>query len=63
MKNLMLVVMSLLALTACGSSEDEGDPQDEKDRQQIQACVNGGGDAVFTFDQYGHAKFIICDQP
>lgn len=56
----MLVVMSLLALTACGS-DDPGPRPDELDRQRIQACINGGGDAIFTSDQYGNAEFIICD--
>lgn len=58
----MLVVMSLLALSACGDDEriDKGD---EVDRNKIAACVNDNGNAVFTSDQYGEVEFIVCDYP
>lgn len=60
MRKLLVAVITLSALAACGDDDDA--PRPDKDEvAKVQSCVAKSGHAVFSQDQYGNITYIACE--
>ena len=56
----LTIIMTLLALTACG---DDAFSNQDGDTNKIQGCVAQGGHPLFTWNSDGTPFFIDCERP
>ena len=55
----IVAALLLIVLVGCGSDDVH---QDDKNTDQIIACTNRGGHAVYTFNDQGISHYISCEE-